>query len=118
MAGHWQLPSALHHLPEALQFLRELQGLSKSELSQASGLTRAQLYSYESGRHAPNVRNLGVILDALDSSFLDLFYAQLRVYGFSVEEASILGLLMLKRQARRDVLSPQISPPDLGEPSC
>lgn len=57
-----------------LKVLRELSGLSQAALAQKARLGKSQLSKYESGRELPRLDSLGRLLDALDTTPLQLFY--------------------------------------------
>lgn len=52
----------------SLRCLRELRGFSQHELAQRTGMSRAQLSGYESGRALPQLNQLERLLDGLDVS--------------------------------------------------
>jgi transcriptional regulator with XRE-family HTH domain len=54
------------HTPRALAWLRAEKGLQQKELSERSGVGRAAISRYESGKATPSLENLGRLLEALD----------------------------------------------------
>ena len=53
------------HTPRALAWLRVEKGLQQKELSERSGVGRAAISRYESGKATPSLENLGRLLTAL-----------------------------------------------------
>lgn len=54
------------HTPRALAWLRVEKGLQQKELSERSGVGRAAISRYESGKATPSLENLGRLLQALE----------------------------------------------------
>lgn len=54
------------HTPRALAWLRVEKGLQQKELSERSGVGRAAISRYESGKATPSLENLGRLLEALE----------------------------------------------------
>jgi transcriptional regulator with XRE-family HTH domain len=61
----------LQFVPEALKLLRQGTGLRQTEVSQRSGLTKAMLSSYETGKTLPNLGSLTAFLIAMDKDLAD-----------------------------------------------
>jgi transcriptional regulator with XRE-family HTH domain len=62
----------LQFVPEALKLLRQGTGLRQTEVSKRSGLTKAMLSSYETGKTLPNLGSLTAFLMAMDKDLSDL----------------------------------------------
>ena len=62
----------LQFVPEALKLMRQGMGLRQTEVSERSGLTKAMLSSYETGKTLPNLASLTAFLLAMDKDFSDL----------------------------------------------
>jgi transcriptional regulator with XRE-family HTH domain len=62
----------LQFVPEALKLLRQGTGLRQTEVSKRSGLTKAMLSSYETGKTLPNLASLTAFLLAMDKDLSDL----------------------------------------------
>jgi len=61
----------LRFVPAALKLMRQGTGLRQAEVSKRSGLTKAMLSSYETGKTLPNLGSLVTFLLALDKDFSD-----------------------------------------------
>jgi transcriptional regulator with XRE-family HTH domain len=61
----------LQFVPEALKLMRQGTGLRQTEVSQRSGLTKAMLSSYETGKTLPNLPSLTAFLVAMDKDLSD-----------------------------------------------
>lgn len=57
-----------------LKVLREMSGLSQAALAQKARLGKSQLSKYESGRELPKLDSLARLLEALETTPLQLFY--------------------------------------------
>lgn len=57
-----------------LKVLREMSGMSQAALAQKARLGKSQLSKYESGRELPKLDSLARLLEALDTTALQLFY--------------------------------------------
>jgi transcriptional regulator with XRE-family HTH domain len=66
--------SWLSYVGLAIKTLRELKGLSQSDLARLAGVGKSQLSKYESGKELPRLDSLARILFALRSSPSTLFY--------------------------------------------
>ena len=62
----------LQFVPAALKLMRQGTGLRQTEVSQRSGLTKAMLSSYETGKTLPNLASLTSFLIAMDKDLSDL----------------------------------------------
>lgn len=62
------------HTARALAWLRVGQGLQQKELSERSGVGRAAISRYESGKASPSLENLGRLLEALEVGPRDFAY--------------------------------------------
>jgi len=62
------------YTPRALAWLRVEKGLQQKELSERSGVGRAAISRYESGKATPSLENLGRLLKALDVGPRDFAY--------------------------------------------
>lgn len=72
--AHQQKPrpeDVLQFVPEALKLLRQGTGLRQTEVSKRSGLTKAMLSSYETGKTLPNLGSLTAFLIAMDKDLAD-----------------------------------------------
>jgi len=61
----------LQFVPEALKLIRQGSGLRQTEVSQRSGLTKAMLSSYETGKTLPTLVSLTAILVAIGKDLSD-----------------------------------------------
>jgi transcriptional regulator with XRE-family HTH domain len=61
----------LQFVPEALKLIRQGTGLRQTEVSQRSGLTKAMLSSYETGKTLPTLVSLTSILAAIGKDLSD-----------------------------------------------
>lgn len=74
MARHQQKlhpEEVLQFVPEALKLLRQGMGLRQTEVSKRSGLTKAMLSSYETGKTLPNLASLTAFLLAIGKDLSD-----------------------------------------------
>ena len=62
----------LQFVPEALKLIRQSTGLRQTDVSERSGLTKAMLSSYETGKTLPNLASLTSFLIAMDKDLSDL----------------------------------------------
>jgi transcriptional regulator with XRE-family HTH domain len=51
--------------PEVMQAIRQVRGLTREELAELAGLSKATIISYENGRCTPSSRALGALAAAL-----------------------------------------------------
>jgi transcriptional regulator with XRE-family HTH domain len=61
----------LQFVPEALKLLRQGTGLRQTDVSKRSGLTKAMLSSYETGKTLPNLGSLTAFLVAIGKDLAD-----------------------------------------------
>lgn len=55
-------------LHERIKYLRELRGLTQSELAKGAGITQGSLAHFESGKNSPSVQTLMALAAALEIS--------------------------------------------------
>lgn len=61
----------LQFVPEALKLIRQGTGLRQTEVSERSGLTKAMLSSYETGKTLPTLASLTAFLGAIGKDLSD-----------------------------------------------
>ncbi len=74
MARNQQKPrpaELLKFVPEALKLIRQGAGFRQTDVSERSGLTKAMLSSYETGKTLPNLGSLTAFLSAIDKDLSD-----------------------------------------------
>ncbi len=74
MARNQQKPrpaELLKFVPEALKLIRQGAGFRQTDVSERSGLTKAMLSSYETGKTLPNLASLTAFLSAIDKDLSD-----------------------------------------------
>lgn len=74
--------------PRALTLLRVQKNLQQKELSERSGVGRAAISRYESGKASPSLENLGRLLEALEVGPMDLAETLERLRHNEVEAPS------------------------------
>lgn len=74
--------------PRALTLLRVQKNLQQKELSERSGVGRAAISRYESGKASPSLENLGRLLQALEVGPLDFAETVERLRHNEVEAPS------------------------------
>ena len=62
----------LKFVPEALKLIRQGAGFRQTDVSARSGLTKAMLSSYETGKTLPNLASLTAFLAAIGKDLSDL----------------------------------------------
>ena len=72
-------------LPENLRELRELRGLTQSELGRLAGIAPGSVSHFETGQRVPSVESLVKLADALSVSVDALLGRQAAVTGQSVD---------------------------------
>lgn len=71
--------------PRALTLLRVQKNLQQKELSERSGVGRAAISRYESGKASPSLDNLGRLLKAMDADPMDFAEALERLENQEVD---------------------------------
>jgi transcriptional regulator with XRE-family HTH domain len=66
------MPTYLGALGPALRLLRSRRQLKQTQVAEKSGLTKAMLSSYETGKATPSLASLDAFLDALETDFSEL----------------------------------------------
>jgi transcriptional regulator with XRE-family HTH domain len=61
----------LQFVPEALKLIRQGAGLRQTDLSERSGLTKAMLSAYETGKTLPTLTSLTTFLVTIGKDFAD-----------------------------------------------
>jgi transcriptional regulator with XRE-family HTH domain len=61
----------LQFVPEALKLIRQGAGLRQTDVSERSGLTKAMLSAYETGKTLPTLTSLTTFLVAIDKDLAD-----------------------------------------------
>lgn len=89
--------------PRALTLLRVQKNLQQKELSERSGVGRAAISRYESGKASPSLENLGRLLEALEVGPMDFAETVDRLRHNEVEAPSSRRL---PRKAPEDDGSP------------
>jgi len=74
--------------PRALTLLRVQKNLQQKELSERSGVGRAAISRYESGKASPSLENLGRLLKALEVGPMDFAETLERLHHNEVESPS------------------------------
>ena len=74
--------------PRALTLLRVQKNLQQKELSERSGVGRAAISRYESGKASPSLENLGRLLKALEVGPLDFAETLERLFHNELEAPS------------------------------
>jgi transcriptional regulator with XRE-family HTH domain len=59
-------------VPQALKIIRQAAGLRQTQVSERSGLTKAMISAYETGKNLPSLQSLSVYLNAIDRDLGDL----------------------------------------------
>lgn len=75
----------LQFLPRALKLIREGAGYRQTQASARSGLSKAMLSSYETGKTQPSLGSLTTLLAAIGKDFADLQNALNMVRGVSAQ---------------------------------
>ena len=78
----------LQFLPKALKLIREGAGYRQTHASARSGLSKAMLSSYETGKTQPSLGSLTTLLSAIGKDFADLQNALNMVRGVSPQRQS------------------------------
>jgi transcriptional regulator with XRE-family HTH domain len=73
----------LQCLPKALRLIREGLGYRQTDVAERSGLTKAMLSSYETGKTQPSLGSLTTLLAAIGKDFADFQNAINMVRGVS-----------------------------------
>lgn len=61
----------LQFVPEAMKLIRQGEGLRQTDVSERSGLTKAMLSAYETGKTLPTLVSLATFLTAIGKDFAD-----------------------------------------------
>ena len=56
------------NFPQVIRYLRTSQGLTKTELSNESGVSLPAIIRYEQGERLPNLKTLWALLDVLKAN--------------------------------------------------
>ena len=62
----------LKFMPEALKRIRQSAGIRQTDVAELSGLTKAMLSAYETGKALPSLQSLTAFLAAIGRDFSDL----------------------------------------------
>lgn len=89
--------------PRALTLLRVQKNLQQKELSERSGVGRAAISRYESGKASPSLENLGRLLEALEVGPLDFAETVERLNNDELEAPSSRRL---PRRSAEDIGAP------------
>ena len=87
------MPTSLKALGPALRLLRGRRQLKQTEVADKSGLTKAMLSSYETGKATPSLASLDAILGALETDFIEFQDALRAASGETAERGSAPPLL-------------------------
>ena len=70
-----EVTNAFRNLGKALVLLRELVGVSQSEVAIRAQIGKEQLSKYETGKELPRLDSLEKVLEALELNYWDFFYS-------------------------------------------
>jgi len=88
-------------MPKALRKVRQDSGLRQIDISNRSGLSKAMVSAYESGKALPSFPSLAAYLEALGKDLSDL---QAAIYEVSGVPSNIVATILRERAVGRAVL--------------
>ena len=97
------MPSYFPDLGPALRLLRSRRQLKQTDVATKSGLTKAMLSSYETGKSTPSLASLIAILGAVGTDLSELQDALEAVSGSSGSARSPLGYEGLREAAWKEL---------------